>query len=121
MLDTGTNVDNMWAKYFKEVSGAEVISSETGFICYQDQPESDSLFIMHVFVEPHWRKSERATENFDLVRELAKKLGRKRLTGYVLEDNKTYVRSIKAQLDQGFRISAVGAGTVYTYLNLGEV
>jgi hypothetical protein len=104
----------------KERLNAEVLSSETGFICYSDHPETNSLFIRDYYAEPQFRKGPRARENFIAIMKLARGLGRTSVTGFVSEENDTYVRSLKSQLNQGFKISAVSGHTVYTYINVAE-
>lgn len=113
-----TNTD--WDKYMAERLDTQTIRNETGFACFSDHPETDSLFIRDYYVTEEFRSGPRNKENFDAIMRHAKKLGRKVVTGCVSEVNNTYKQSLIAQLKQGFKISAVQDGVVYTYIRVAD-
>lgn len=120
MNETSVTLDGMWEKYLMERSGISTIRNEVGFVTYVDSPETNTICIPDLYVEAAHRKSPEAPKPFHQVMELARSLGRVAVTGFVRDENITYVQSLKAQLTAGFRISAYKDETVYTYLRVDE-
>ena len=103
----------MWEDYFKEIIGAETLVYDEGFVCFQELP--DSLFIHHFYLKPEFRRGEAVGK---LMTKLKEKAGAKTITACVSQENRNWQESLKAQLNQGFKISAVSGSVIYTYLNI---
>ncbi len=112
--------DDMWRAYLKERIDAEVYQTDYGFVCYTDHPETDSLYIRDVYVVPEFRKDPRTILGITEIFNRARELGRKMVTGFIASENKTYQRSLKNQLNFGFKIRAVHEGNVYTYCSVED-
>lgn len=107
----------MWEEYFSEIIGAETLSWDEGFVCYQTLP--DALFIQHFYVRPEFRSGDAVVRMMSWLKE---KAAGKTITACLDQTNKNWQESLKAQLNAGFKISAVSGTVVYTYLvsNVGE-
>lgn len=102
----------MWEEYFTEIIGAETFVWDEGFVCFQEFP--DSLFIQHFFIKKEFRSGEAVIR---MMAKLKERAGKKTITACLDQGNKNWQESLKAQLNAGFKISAVSGTVVYTYLN----
>ena len=107
----------MWEEYFSEIIGAETFVWDEGFVCFQDLP--DSLYIHHFFIRKEFRSGEAVVK---MMAALKKRAAGKTITASTDQTNKNWQESLKAQLNAGFKISAVSGTVVYTYFvsNEGE-
>ena len=102
----------MWEEYFSEIIGAETLAWEEGFVCFQELP--DSLFIQHFYVKKEFRRGEAVVR---MMAKLKERAAGKTITACLDQTNKNWQESLKAQLNAGFKISAVSGTVVYTYLS----
>lgn len=109
----------MWKDYFAELLGAETLETAEGFVCFCLLP--DSLYIEHIYFKPEARGLGKSHKLFDEVRKIAREKKRTLITASLDQERVlTWQQSLKAQLNAGFKISAVSGSTIYTYLKVGE-
>lgn len=109
----------MWKNYFSELLGAETLETPEGFVCFSLLP--DSLYIEHFYLLPEFRKQGRTHVLIDELREIAREKKKQIITASLDQDRVlNWQQSLKAQLNAGFKISAVSGSVIYTYLKVGE-
>lgn len=109
----------MWEEYFKEFLGCEIFKDHHGFIVYRELP-GNSYHIEHMFVEK-WKRGVYSHCFFKSFCRKAKEDGMIMITASVDQgQSKTWQESLKAQLNAGFKISAVQGNVIYTYLSLSS-
>lgn len=105
----------MWEEYFSEIIGAETFVWDEGFVCFQSLP--DTLYIHHFYIKKEFRSGDAVRK---MMSYLQAKANGKTITASTDQTNKNWQESLKAQLNAGFKISAVSGTVVYTYLISGE-
>ena len=95
----------MYFEYLKEREGVLSIQSESGFATYEIQGEY--FVINDIYVKPESRATMEALAIAIKLEDLAKEAGCKYLAGYVSPHLPGATRSMKVQLDFGFKLKVV--------------
>lgn len=91
---------SMWANYLKEKTEDLMRETEHGFATYKYIDEK-TVYIMDLYVDPDFRKSNVASKLADSIIEEAKGKGCVKLLGSVVPSNKNSTASLKVLLAYG--------------------
>lgn len=92
----------MYANYIKERLDRGYYESEHGFATYKISGQE--CYIIDIYVEPGFRKTDEASSMADAIVEIAKDAGCKYLTGSVAPSANGSTASIKVLFGYGFRV-----------------
>lgn len=100
----------MYKQWFKEYHNNEVHETDFGFMSYFIK---DNMCIINdVFIKPEFRRHGKMAELADEVIKIAKKQNCNKLIGFVNFPSTYPEYSLKAQINYGFKISAVENGRI---------
>lgn len=95
----------MYFDYIKEREGISSIVTDNGFITYEIQ--NDLCSINDLYIKPEFRQTKEALGLALAVEDVAKKAGCKKLIGFIYPELKGATRSIKVQIDFGFKLLTI--------------
>ena len=95
---------NLFAKYLKEKDGIEYLEIKDKAFC-TFIIQSDSIYIVDIYVIPKFRKGQVASKLADRVAEVGKNLGKKFLLGAVEKGSKAEETNKKVLTGYGFEFS----------------
>ncbi len=85
-------VDN-FADYYATEEGYELVAKDYGFFSFSYDPETNNMFLAHVYVNPQGRKEGKTQELFRMIRLRAKSLGAKRVVGNIFRNHASLLGS----------------------------
>lgn len=96
---------SLFADYLKEKTNDQIIESEIGFATYR-YLDKESVYIVDLYVKPAYRQQKAASSIADIIVELAKKKGCKKLLGSVVPSTKGSTESVKVLLAYGMSLDS---------------
>lgn len=95
---------SLFAEYVKEREGKDIVESDKGFATYFYL--GDGCYIQDIYVKPEYRKSGEASNFANIISEVAKSKGYKKLYGTVCPQAKGSTESLKVLLAYGFQLDS---------------
>lgn len=102
---------SMYASYLKEHSGDSIIETDFGFVTYRFINDKQ-VYIIDVYVEPEFRKQDKASDLANMVAEIAKQSGHNQMLGTVVPSLKNSADSMKVLLAYGMTPFAIDGNMV---------
>lgn len=102
---------SMMAEYFSEFFNDETYENENGFAMFRYLNETQ-VYIVHIYVVPHLRKSGVASAIADGVVEAAKKRGCTELLGTIVPAAKGATASLRVLLGYGMELKGLDGNMI---------
>lgn len=95
---------SLYGDYVQEICNKEIVEDSCGFATFFKF--KDGLYIEDIFVLPSFRKAGHASHLADLVADIARERGIKKLYGSVKPSNNNSTASLKVLLGYGFQLDS---------------
>lgn len=99
-----------YVDYVKERSGADVITTDVGFVTYRIQ--GDECFLMEIYTAPEHRRSHRGAELVDAVALKGRSAGCKFISATISPQAGGSTEAMAAAIKVGFKLHSSGQNCV---------
>lgn len=101
---------SLWARYYEEFNGTQMIETEWGFIAFNFLPEA--VFVSEIFIVPEMRAGGLGLRLLEEVAEIGRKSGKTHILANVLLGTNVCAEALKTQLNVGFVPIAAESGKI---------
>jgi GNAT superfamily N-acetyltransferase len=109
----------LYSQYIKERENMDMVCVPHGFATYL-KIDDDTYYLVNIFVEKGFRARGLASELSEMVRQIAKADGAKRMLGSVDITKNGVTESLSAILANGFRYSHANGNGLYFEKDVGD-
>lgn len=104
----------MWLDYVRErMPEKSIIELSEGFAIYYPYPAENAMYLEEIYVVPHWRKANIASDMLGKVEIQAKEMQFKYVLGSCDPSTKGATGSMKAMFKRGFELYKVHEGLIF--------